>query len=110
MSGKARGSPDVPGDHALLGGQDSWRLPALSSDSNTRNAERYWVWETEAELYGRKFRLVVVRSTAQHRQKAQALQRKVREEAQQLQRAVRGRGLSSLTCTRGTTPTGPNGH
>lgn len=63
-----------------------------------RDAEKYWVWETEAELYGRRYRFVVVRSTAQDRRKAQTLQRQVSEEAQRLAKACRELARRRFAC------------
>lgn len=61
-------------------------------------AERYWVWETEAVLYGRRYRFVLVRSTARDRRREKALEREVADEAKRLTQAAEALARQRFAC------------
>lgn len=61
-------------------------------------AERYWIWETEAVLYGRRYRFVLVRSTARDRRREKALEREVADEAKRLTQAAEALARQRFAC------------
>lgn len=65
---------------------DGWQ--EVGSLSERAGAERYRVWETEGELYGRTYRLIVVRSLALDRRAQRTIHRRVEQEAKELNKAA----------------------
>ncbi len=52
-------------------------------------AEEYLLWETGVELYGRCYRLIVVRSTAKQKKTERTLKRRIEKEAKELGKAIK---------------------
>ena len=63
-----------------------------------RNAEHYWVWETEARLYDHRYRFVVVRTSSPNRRQVQSLEREVKAEGERLAKATRELSRQRFAC------------
>jgi len=70
----------------------------VGSLAQRAKAETYWVWETQAELYGRTYRLVVVRPSRPDPRSVRALERRIDQEAQQLAKACRRLSRQCFAC------------